>query len=193
MFKKFTLILCTLFLGTLLWAQAPTGGVKGTIVSRTDRQPIEKARLVLYQGANEVATVLSGEDGTFLIPELQNGMYSLVVQAPDYLETRVEVTVVDGYVKNMFNISVTGVQKIAELEDAATDEQDMDDSGYNDNPTVLFNANDVFTNIAGYGFSTVRFKQRGYNSETQEVYLAGVRLNDALTGYGPFSLWRGLN
>ena len=193
MLKKLTLSLSVLLAGVLLFAQAPTGGVRGTIVSRNDRQPIEKARLILYQGANEVATVISAEDGTFLIPELQNGMYSLVVQAPDYLETRVEVTVNDGYVKNMFNISVTGVQKVAELEDAATDEQDMDDSGYNDNPTVLFNANDVFTNIAGYGFSTVRFKQRGYNSETQEVYLAGVKLNDALTGYGPFSLWSGLN
>ena len=113
MSKKISLLLLALLTGTLLFAQAPTGGVKGTIVSRTDRQPIEKAKLVLYQGATEVATVMSGEDGTFLIPELQNGMYSLVVQAPDYLETRVEVTVNDGYVKNMFNISVTGVQKVA--------------------------------------------------------------------------------
>ena len=194
MIKRFFLILSLLVLPTAaLLAQEPTGGVKGTVVNRTDRQPVEKAKLVLFQGTNEVASVLSAEDGTFLIPNLPDGMYSLIIQAPDYLETRVEVTVNDGYVKNMFNLSVTGVQRVAELEDAATDEMDMDDSGYSDSPTVLFNANDVFTNIAGYGFSSVRFKQRGFNSETQEVYLAGVRLNDALTGYGPFSLWSGLN
>ena len=193
MLKKITLAFAALLTGMVLFAQAPTGGVKGTVVNREDRQPVEKAKLILYQGASEVASVLSAEDGTFVIPELADGMYSLLIQAPDFLETRVEVTVSGGYMKNMFNLSLTGSQKVAELEDAATDEQDMDDSGYSDAPTVLFNANDVFTNIAGYGFSTVRFKQRGYNSETQEVYLAGVKLNDALTGYGPFSLWSGLN
>ena len=193
MLKRFFLTFAALLAGALLWAQTPTGGVKGTVVNRADRLPVENAKLVLYQGASEVATVMTAEDGSFLIPELADGMYSLVIQAPDFLESRVEVTVNDGYVKNMFNLSVTGVQRLAELEDAATEEQDMDDSGYSDAPTVLFNANDVFTNIAGFGFSSVRFKQRGFNSETQEVYLAGVKLNDALTGYGPFSLWSGLN
>ena len=191
--KKLSLVLAALLSGVVLLAQGPTGGVKGTVVNRADRQPVENARLILLQGTSEVASVLSAEDGTFAIPGLADGMYSLVIQAPDFMETRVEVTVNDGYVKNMFNLSLTGNQKVAELEDAATDEQDMEDSGYNDAPTVLFNANDVFTNVAGYGFSTVRFKQRGFNSETQEVYLAGVKLNDALTGYGPFSLWSGLN
>ena len=65
MSKKFSLTFFALLLGTLLFAQAPTGGVKGTIVSRTDGQRIEKAKLILYQGANEVATVMSGEDGTY--------------------------------------------------------------------------------------------------------------------------------
>ena len=39
----------------------------------------------------------------------------------------------------------------------------------------------------------MRFRNRGYNSETQDVYLGGVRLNDAITGYSPYSLWSGLN
>ena len=47
--------------------------------------------------------------------------------------------------------------------------------------------------VVGFGFSAIRFKNRGYASETQDVYLAGVPMNDALTGYTPFSLWSGLN
>ena len=176
-----------------LSAQEPTGGVRGTIVNRDGRQPVENARLVLMQGASEIATATSAQDGTFLIEHLANGMYTLVVEAPDFLENQVQVTVNDGYVKNMFNISLTAMQRVAEIDDDMFAAFDMDDSGYNDNPTILFGSNDVFDNIAGYNFSAVRFNARGYDSETQDVYLAGVKMNDAITGYSPFSLWSGLN
>lgn len=69
----------------------------------------------------------------------------------------------------------------------------MEDSGYSDNPSILFGANDPYNNIVGYGFSDVRFKNRGYNSEAQDVLFAGIPINDALTGYSPYSLWSGLN
>ncbi|MBR6346639.1 MAG: TonB-dependent receptor [Bacteroidales bacterium] len=194
MLKKLLLTVSALVTGVLMYAQdAPTGGVKGTVINRNDRQPVENARLSLMQGAGEVANAVSAQDGSFLIGNLPDGMYTLIITAPDFMEQQVGVTVVDGYVKNMFTLSLTGQEKLAELEDAATAELDMDDSGFGDNPSVLFDANDVFANVASFGFSSVRFKQRGYNSETQEVYLAGVRMNDALTGYGPYSLWSGLN
>ena len=192
--RKLLIIIAALLVPVLLSAQEePTGGVKGTVISRNDRQPVENAKLVLYRGASPVAEVSTAADGTFFIPNLSDGMYSLVIEAPDYLQQQVGVTVNDGYIKNMFNLSLSGTQKVEELEDAALNEFDMDDSGFNDNSSVLFDSNDIFTNIAGFGFSSVRFKQRGYASESQEVYLAGVKLNDALTGYGPFSLWSGLN
>ena len=170
-----------------------SGGVKGTIINRNDRQPVENAKLSLYRGASQVAEGITAQDGTFAISNLADGMYTLVIDAPDYLQQQVGVTVNDGYVKNMFNISLSGARKTEEVEDVALAEFDMNDSGFNDNSAVLFDSNDIFTNIAGFGFSSVRFKQRGYSSESQEVYLAGVKMNDALTGYGPFSLWSGLN
>ncbi len=190
--KRAILTLAAILAGTMLFAQ-PSGGVKGTVVNRNGKQPVENARLVLMQGAAEVATVTSGADGTFYIPGLENGMYTLVIDAPEFLQTQVQVTVNDGYVKNMFNLSLTGMQRVAEIDDDSFAQFDMDDSGYNDNPTILFGSNDVFNNIAGYNFSAVRFRARGYASESQDVYLAGVKMNDAITGYSPFSLWSGLN
>ena len=172
-------------------AQKPTGGVKGTVVSRTDRAPIQNAAITLVQGTVTVAETVTDEQGAFLIPHLENGMYDLVVNAAEYLETRVNVTVNDGYVKNLFTISLTLVK--SEVTDEFFEEFDMDDTGYADTPTILFGQNDVFNNIAGYNFSSVRFRARGYASETQDVYVAGVRLNDAVTGYSPYSLWSGLN
>ena len=192
--KKLASVAVTAFLAcAALSAQEYSGGVKGTVVNRNDRQPVENAKLSLRQGAAEIAVASTQQDGTFLIGNLPDGMYTLIIDAPEFLETQVQVSVNGGYMKNMFNLSLTGVQKVEEMEDQVTTGQDVDDSGFNDNSAVLFGANDVFSNVAGFGFSSVRFKQRGFNNETQEVYLAGVRLNDALTGYGPFSLWSGLN
>ncbi len=191
--RRLLLAFAALAFSLTLSAQEPTGGVKGTIVNRNGRQPIEKARLVLLKGAEQVAETESAEDGTFQIQGLPDGMYTLSIVAPEFLDNTVQVTVNDGYVKNMFNLSMTGVNRVTELDDDSFAAFDMDDSGYNDNPTILFGSNDVFNNIAGYNFSAVRFRARGYSSESQDVYLAGVKLNDAVTGYSPFSLWSGLN
>ena len=193
MMKRITLAFAALLASAALFAQEPTGGVKGTVVDRNGRQPVENARLVLMKGANPMATVVTGRDGTFQIPGLEDGIYTLVIEAPDFLENQVQVTVNDGYVKNMFNLSLTAVQRVNEVDEDNFAALDMEDSGYNDNPTILFGSNDVFNSIAGYNFSSVRFRARGYSSESQDVYLAGIRLNDAITGYGPHSLWSGLN
>ena len=193
MIKRITLAFTALLMTVALMAQEPTGGVKGTVVDRNGRQPVENARLVLLSGANQVASAVTGRDGTFLLPGLPDGMYTLVIEAPEFLENQVQVTVNDGYVKNMFNLSLTAVQRVSEVDEDNFGVFDMDDSGYNDNPTILFGSNDVFNSIAGYNFSAVRFRARGYSSESQDVYLAGVKLNDAITGYSPYSLWSGLN
>ena len=193
MIKKLTLLIAAVLSSAVLFAQEFTGGIKGTVVSREGRVPIENAKIVLYQGTAELAETLSDPSGNFLIPNLDNGMYTLVITAPDFLDNQVQVTVNDGYVKNMFNLSMIPTRTIAEIADESLMEFDMDDSGYNDNPTVLFGSNDIFSNIASFNFSSVRFRQRGYLGESQDVYLAGVKMNDAITGYSPFSLWSGLN
>ena len=191
--KRILFALAALLLTLSSFAQEFTGGVRGIVVDRNGRQPVENARLTLMRGAYEVATAESGEDGSFFISSLQDGSYTLLISAPDFLENQVQVTVNDGYVKNLFTLSLTTVQRAADLDDDSFAAFDMDDSGYNDNPTILFGSNDVFNNIAGFNFSAIRFRARGYASESQDVYLAGVRLNDAVTGYSPYSLWSGLN
>ena len=99
------------------FAQDNTGGIKGTVINREGRLPVEKAQLVLMKGAAEVATALSDEEGNFLIPDLEDGNYTLVIKAPEYLEQQVNLTVNDGYVKNMFNLSLTKASTVADAQD----------------------------------------------------------------------------
>ena len=70
MIKRIILAFAAAFASLALFAQTPTGGVKGTVIDRNGRQPVENARLVLMMGATEVATVTSAQDGTFYIPGL---------------------------------------------------------------------------------------------------------------------------
>lgn len=193
MIKKYLLSISALIFSVAMSAQNPTGGVKGVVVDRSSKTALDGAVLKLYSGTQEIATVRTGADGSFYIPDLKDGMYDLVIENSNYLQSKVNVTVNDGYVKNMFKLSLTPVHKVGEVDDASFTEFDLDDSGYQDSPTILFGQNDVFNNIAGYNFSSVRFRVRGYSSESQDVYMAGVRMNDAITGYTPYSLWSGLN
>ena len=194
MLKKISLILAVTLCSVLAWAQTPTGGVKGTVINRTDRSAVYNARLTLLSGSTQVATANTDSDGNFMIPGLKDGVYTLVIASDNYVTTRVNVTVVKGYVKDMFTISVYPVIRQSEVtSDEETVDFDLEDSGYQDSPTILYGQNDVFNNQAGYNFSAIRFKTRGFNSEAQDVYLAGIKMNDAITGYSPFSLWSGLN
>lgn len=176
-----------------LAAQTPTGGVKGTVINRTDKAPVSGATLRLMSGATEIGKVTADAQGNFQLAGLEDGVYDLVIDATGFITNTVNVTVNDGYVKNMFSLSLLPVQVTTEVDDASFGEFDLDGLGYEDTPTILYDQNDVFNNLASYNFSAMRFKARGYLSESQDVYLAGVKMNDALTGYSPYSLWSGLN
>lgn len=168
-----------------------TGGVKGTVVNRSGRVPVAGAELQIFKGADLMETVYASSDGSFLFDGLDNGLYLMKVSAPGFLPSQVNVTV-EGFMKDLMFVSLVPSNVVNDIDDSNFADFDMDDSGYEDAPSILY-GNDVFANIAGYDFSAVRFRNRGYNSETQDVYLSGIRMNDALTGYTPWSLWSGLN
>ena len=193
MIKRFAFSIALLVASLALWGQVPTGGVKGVVVSRAGRAPVPGAVIVLSQNGEKVATTATNAEGAFLIEALSDGMYDMSVTADGFVRSDVNVTVDQGFVKDMMFVSLLPEQVVTEVDDSSFVDFDMDDSGYTDNPTIMYGTTDVFANVAGYGFSSIRFKMRGYESESQDVYLAGVRMNDAITGYSPFSLWSGLN
>lgn len=189
--KKLFLALAGLILSVALSAQ--TGGVKASVVSRAGRVPVGGAVVVLSQNGAQIRSIKAGEDGAFLFEQLNDGSYTLDVTADGFVPVQLNVIVEKGYLRDLIFVTMTPEQQLVEVDDSNFSEFDLDDSGYNDAPSILFGANDIYTKIASYGFSSVRFKNRGYNSETQDVYLSGIKMNDAITGYSPFSLWSGLN
>lgn len=189
--KRFGFLITMLFLALSVSAQTE-GGVKGKIINRSGRMPVEGVIVTLYQNGSEVSSVRSDVNGHFMVEGLPDGIYSIVTTCPGFLESNINVTV-EGYVKDLIFVSLSPLGNIVEVDDSNFAEFDMDDSGYNDTPSIMFETNDPFVNVTSYDFSAIRFRNRGYNNETQDVYLSGVRMNDALTGYSPYSLWSGLN
>ena len=187
--KRFLLTIVCTILSLSAFAQA--GGMKGVVVSRDDREPISGVAISLDGVAVNTTTDTTGE---FIIAGLEPGQYQLTFSASGFEDLTLMVRV-----KEMIH----DVQQVVmvpntmmEVDDSAFAELDTDVESAGDSnamPSALSASKDIFNNIASYRFSEMRFNVRGYDSQYQDVYLNGIRFNDALTSYGPWSLWSGLN
>ena len=187
--RKFLLtILCTL-LGVGAFAQM--GGMKGVVVSRESREPIGKVAIAVDGVAINATT---NDNGEFLIEGLEPGQYQVTFTAYDFEDLTVMVRVKE-LVHDMQQVIMVPAT-LTVVDDSAFAELDTDVESAGDSqsmPSALSASKDIFNNIASYRFSEMRFNVRGYDSQYQDVYLNGIRFNDALTSYGPWSLWSGLN
>ena len=68
-------------------AQSTTGGIKGKIVSRSGRIPIAEARLTLTDAEGTAVKLNSDQNGDFVFNDLENGSYTILVEASMWLWT----------------------------------------------------------------------------------------------------------
>ena len=187
--RKFLLTtLCTLL---SLSAFAQMGGMKGVVVSRETREPIGGVAISINGVAVNTTT---NQNGEFVIEGLEPGQYQLTISAYEFEDLELMVRVKE-LVHDMQNVYMIPAG-VTVIDDSAFAELDTDAENMGDSqamPSTLSASKDIFNNIASYRFSEMRFNVRGYDSQYQDVYLNGIRFNDALTGYGPWSLWSGLN
>ena len=187
--KKFLLTIVCTILSLSAFAQA--GGMKGVVVSRDNREPISGVAISVEGLDISAQTDTTGE---FTIAGLEPGQYQLTLVASGY-EDLVLMVRVKEMIHDMQQV-VMVPSTMVEVDESAFAELDTDVESAGDSnamPSALSASKDIFNNIASYRFSEMRFNVRGYDSQYQDVYLNGIRFNDALTSYGPWSLWSGLN
>jgi len=68
-----------------------------------------------------------------------------------------------------------------------------DDGGSNFIPSLLHSSQDVYQNNTAFNFSIAYFRNRGYDSQYQDVSINGYAMNNMVTGRASFSQWGGLN
>ena len=187
---KFLLIATLTLLATSVFAQE--GGLKGRVVSRNGRTAVGNAAVTIEGTTYKAQT---NDEGYFELKGVPAGDYKLSFTAPEFenldIVVKVENNVKDINAVIIVPKSVTGEM----LDDAIFAEFDNDSSASDTQalPSSLAASKDLYNNIASYRFSEMRFNVRGYDSKYGDVYLNGIRFNDALTGYGPWSLWSGMN
>lgn len=165
------------------------GGIKGIVVSRTTRSTIDNVRIVLMPGNR---TTISDAKGEFLFENVEKGEYELHMKTAEYEDLILPVRV--GSNMRELRVVMIPANRQQAMDDAIFaefDTESLDDA--QSIPTSLSSSKDVFNNIASYQFSEMRFNVRGYDSQFSDVYMNGIQLNDAMTGYSPWSLWSGLN
>ena len=186
---KTVLIMVLSFISFCAFAQE-SGGIKGKVVSRTDRMPIGGVSITLTPG--EIKTT-SNENGEFIFDFLSPGQYNLTFTALDYEPLNLPVRV-QQLVRDINQVIMVPDMSVGSLDDAIFAEYDTETlEDAQALPSSLSASKDLFNNIASYKFGEMRFNLRGYDSQYSDVYMNGIRLNDAMTGYTPWSLWSGLN
>ena len=192
--KLFLAILFVASVASSALAQVSVGVVTGRVVSRVGREPIEQATVTLH--GTPTQTVTTSADGTFTFTDIPFGFATIEVNALGYLAASINVKV-DMEFKDLNYISLS--PDMAQTSDFLLDDSnftEFDSEMENDSqstPVSLSASKDVFNSIAGYKFGSLRFRTRGYDQNTEIIYLNGVEMTDANTGNGTWSLWSGLN
>lgn len=78
---------------------------------------------------------------------------------------------------------------LSSISEGQTDEESS--SGFI--PGLLHSAQDVYQNNTSFNFSIANFRNRGYESQYQDICINGFMMNNLVTGRASFSQWGGLN
>ena len=187
---KFLLIAAMAMLASTAFAQER--GLKGRVLSRNGRTAVGNVAVTIEGTTYKAQT---NDEGYFELKGVPAGDYKLSFAAPEFENLDIVVKVENG-VKDINAVIVVPKAVSGEVLDNAIFAELDNDSSASDTqalPSTLSASKDLYNNIASYRFSEMRFNVRGYDSKYTDVYLNGIRFNDALTGYGPWSLWSGMN
>lgn len=189
--KLKSLLLLLLAVATVTASYAQDGGIRGKVVSRNGREALSNVKVTIESLG---VSALTDKDGYFTFDNLPKGSYQLSFVAPDLENLDLQVRV-DQYVQDLKSVVVSPLVTTAGFDDSIFAELDSDSSSSDAQalPSSLSASKDIFNSVASYRFSEMRFNVRGYDSGMSDIYLNGIRFNDAMTGYGPWSLWSGLN
>ena len=83
--RRLATILTAMFIAVVASAQN-TGGIKGTVVNRVGRTPIQGATLVLQSGNEVILSENLGQDGRFSVEGLADGNYVMKLTSDGFTD-----------------------------------------------------------------------------------------------------------
>lgn len=184
------LLFCLLFGCVTAFAQDNT--LSGHVMRQGDKSPVRGA-VITIKGTS--LHTLSGQDGSYLFENLEDGQVVLLVNAAGYL-TREAVVDVDGG-DNVCDLVLRPMNfgSMSENNSYAFTESQIDEDAdvAASTASIITSSTNMYLNEVGYLFSPMRFRVRAYDSQYSNVYINGAKFNDNETGRFIYGLIGGLN
>lgn len=188
--RKFFTFLFAVMLTLSAFAQT---GLKGVIRSDRD-EAVSGAKITL---ANQNITTTTNERGEFNLIYLEPMDEEVIIEAQGFIsDVRLvqlhadQINELDGIVLKTDVQQETREEVLVQISDVDL----ADDEGKSQNIASGANAStDVFNQNTGYAWSTVRYRQRGYEQQQEHTYINGINFNSAERGNFNYSMLGGLN
>lgn len=191
--KKILLFLVMGVLSTFA-LHAQTGNVSGKVRNSADRNYLSQVKVEVL-GTN--LSTFTDTEGNFLISEVPQGKHLLEFNLQDFKSVSMAVNVVAGVTTDLKVVELVPNalgQSFKDFDFSSLTDEELDDEGSKENISgLLASSKDVFVSNAGYVFSQLRFKTRGYGSENTSIRMNGMLMNDMENGRGYWYKWGGLN
>ena len=172
--------------------------VKGVVKIAGTNEPAAGA-VVTLQG--QQASAVADSRGQFYIEATQAGDEVLTIALENYdVETRpITISGLDALDLGVMTLQSAEEEAMRELTEEAflamADIEFDDEDGLSSQTIsgLLFSKGDVFTGTASYGFSSARYRIRGYEQRYESTYINGVNFNDGERSRFNYSSIGGLN
>ncbi len=172
--------------------------VKGRIVGANSQQPLSNVEVRL---PSIKMMTFTNDNGEFSFSPVRFGTYDLELgssyKLDEPLKIAVDKAVVDlGSIEASSNDAITSSSS-NQLPTIALEESESsgDDDGVSNQSIsgVLTASRDPFLSAAAYTFGPMRYQLRGYKRDQLDVYMNGLPMNDAESGFAIWGQWGGLN
>lgn len=166
--------------------------IKGIVVDSEENNPLKGVSIDVK---DTTLSVLTNENGVFILENLSNGSILIQISYPGY-ETQNFPVELDGKTIDLGTILL--YIDFTEEEDLSTvtlsDDELNDDTIAADNISGLLQASrDTYLRTAAFEFSSSFFRIRGLDSENGKVLINGIEMNKLFNGRPQWSNWGGLN
>lgn len=171
--------------------------LRGRVTDAETATPLADASVVL---SNTGKLAASGTDGRFILEGLTPGKFMLVITHAGFLPMELEVHIkaemnpaIDYAMRRDPNAVTNPVASSTDIPTVTLEEADSETDGASEVANVLNASRDVFQQLSGYGWSTFRFRERGYDGAYFQTFVNGVPFNDLETGFTAYGELGGLN
>ena len=168
--------------------------LKGRVIDEATQQPVVGAKVTL---ANQNISTTTNASGEFSLLYLEATDEDVIIEADGYVAA-IELISLKADSPNELDAISLQQDIVAQTQDEIllnlTEEEMTDDEGRSQSQASSSSAStDVFNSTTSFAWSTVRYRNRGYQSNVENYYIEGLNFSTAERGSFNFSAMGGLN